>query len=703
VGVGACLVESFGRCGDDGDSVICPVSPGGPAAETCDDVDNDCDGEVDENTDLSCYSGPEPIRGQCRRGVRRCLDGQFGACEGEVLPAAAEVCDAGGADENCNGLFNEGCGCEPGTTSACGANMMPAGVCRNGTSTCGANGQPGPCEGAVGPSAERCNDLDDDCDGETDEGGLIEDCYPGEDASQIGIGVCRSGTATCVDGEFEGCLGAVLPVREVCNGLDDDCDGRTDEEVRGGNEPCNTGLPGACAEGVTTCNGASGLGCEPLSDPSPESCNGRDDNCDGVVDNSPVPYIAPLVVDPQVTPWPANTGIDGALAWSADARRYGAATIHNAGNGLVTVRVRTVDGQGNLTGPVDLTQPVSQGVLRQVRIAALPTVNQLNRAAFVVAWLESPGIGQPVLKLQTVSDNGVAINLPSVLPPDSPNDAWFDFDMITAGDALVVFGSRGSGALPAGSERTLEVVRLSFDGVVRWRQFLQGQDITRDARDVAVAWTSSEGTAYYGLVWTHFGVAAPSTAYFAYVREGVDRITWSAPARLAGGGGNVVRTAQSVLARTDGFLTAFTEGALSTSLVIRKFRFDGTVVTFVDAAGRFQSYTSAATGDRTKSGAVLTSLPNQDVGVYWRELNNVNGAAASLKFRRANGSVGWMSDTGIVVTPIGQATAGPAVAREGLGVLYQTQDIVIPAPLPAPAVVARMFDGEVFCTVPDDR
>jgi hypothetical protein len=137
--------------------------------------------------------------------------------------------------------------------------------------------------------------------------------------------------------------------------------------------------------------------------------------------------------------------------------------------------------------------------------------------------------------------------------------------------------------------------------------------------------------------------------------------------------------------------------------VIQKFRFDGTVVTFVDAAGRFQSYTSAATGDRTKSGAVLTSLPNQDVGVYWRELNNVNGAAASLKFRRANGSVGWMSDTGIVVTPIGQATAGPAVAREGLGVLYQTQDIVIPAPLPAPAVVARMFDGEVFCTVPDDR
>ena len=90
-------------------------------------------------------------------------------------------------------------------------------------------------------------------------------------------------------------------------------------------------------------------------------------------------------------------------------------------------------------------------------------------------------------------------------------------------------------------------------------------------------------------------------------------------------------------------------------------------------------------------------MPNADVGVFWRELNNANGQAASLRFRRANSALGWLTDAGIFVTAIGQAFAGPAVARNGLGVAFHTQEIVVPLVVPPPPVVLRMFDGEVVC------
>lgn len=86
-----------------------------PETERCgNDVDDDCDGVVNESgegclcvpgQEAACYDGPEGTAGAgiCKAGTQTCQsDGTYGACDGEVLPAA-EDCDAP-ADEDCDGI-----------------------------------------------------------------------------------------------------------------------------------------------------------------------------------------------------------------------------------------------------------------------------------------------------------------------------------------------------------------------------------------------------------------------------------------------------------------------------------------------------------------------------------------------------------------------------------------------------------------------
>ncbi len=96
----------------------------------------------------------------------------------------------------------------------------------------------------VNPGAEEvCNGIDDDCDGVIDPGCA---CAEGDTrACGSNLGVCMEGTQLCgVDGTWGECDGSVEPSSEVCDGYDDDCDGTTDESATcGAMEAC---IDGAC-------------------------------------------------------------------------------------------------------------------------------------------------------------------------------------------------------------------------------------------------------------------------------------------------------------------------------------------------------------------------------------------------------------------------------------------------------------------------
>ena len=141
------------------------------------------------------------------------------------------------------------------------------------------------CDPFAGAAADDtvCNDIDDDCDGEVDEEFV-------ESPTTCGQGACASNTGalSCIGGVvLDTCdpfAGATLDTD--CDGVDDDCDGTEDDDFVAG--PVTCGL-GECAgnQGVQSCDaGQLNTTCDPLAGAAPDdaSCNGLDDDCDGQTD-----------------------------------------------------------------------------------------------------------------------------------------------------------------------------------------------------------------------------------------------------------------------------------------------------------------------------------------------------------------------------------------------------------------------------------
>ncbi len=162
---------------------------------------------------------------------------------GDAAPSGGERCN--GVDDDGDGMIDEGCACTPGMTQPCWPGAMATrgvGACRDGAQRCegeGEFGAWGACTGAVTPSPDACGDrVDQDCNGAADDGadccraGATSSCYTGPTGT-LGRGICRGGTRACAaDGTPGACMGEVLPRAEVCNGVDDDCDGTVDGACR---------------------------------------------------------------------------------------------------------------------------------------------------------------------------------------------------------------------------------------------------------------------------------------------------------------------------------------------------------------------------------------------------------------------------------------------------------------------------------------
>jgi hypothetical protein len=106
------------------------------------------------------------------------------------------------------------------------------------------------------------------------------------------LGVCTLGLTKCRDGKLV-CVGQTAQAQpEVCNTKDDDCNGLIDDGIPGlgnacvcGQDSSKTLMTGECRPGKLTCEGREPLDCQGCIGPRPEICDGKDNDCDGALDN----------------------------------------------------------------------------------------------------------------------------------------------------------------------------------------------------------------------------------------------------------------------------------------------------------------------------------------------------------------------------------------------------------------------------------
>lgn len=224
------------------------VNPSG--VESCNLIDDDCDSMVDEGVQVTFYRDEDGDNyGVAFMTTAGCvLPAGYAAAAGDCAdmnparhPASPEQCD--GVDNNCDGVDDaETCDCVNGVSEVCGPETE-LGRCEFGGRVC-VEGRWSVCTGAVMPQSEVCNGADDDCDGLVDEAVSIA-CYRDSDRDGYAAagaeliwscGGCREGfvdRAPLFDPREIDCDDAARTVYpgapEVCNRVDDNCNGRVDE------------------------------------------------------------------------------------------------------------------------------------------------------------------------------------------------------------------------------------------------------------------------------------------------------------------------------------------------------------------------------------------------------------------------------------------------------------------------------------------
>jgi hypothetical protein len=316
-GVGECASTGQTTCvgGVEGDT----CTPGTPTAEVCDNLDNDCDSVIDDFTrPTSCGVG------ECgSTGIETCTAGAWGGDTCTPGTPSAEVCD--NLDNDCDSVIDDftrltNCG-----VGECAGNT--------GTETCTAGAWGGDtCDPLAGATPEVCDDvgiLDEDCDGQANDNDPECICVPtgpevcdniDNDCDGVvddftrpticGVGECagNTGTETCTAGAWGGdtCDPLAGATTEICDNLDNDCNGATDEDFTNLGTGCTVGV-GACENTGTYICMLDGSGTECDASPGtpgvegpegdPTCTDNIDNDCDGQSDgtDSDCGYVPPPV------------------------------------------------------------------------------------------------------------------------------------------------------------------------------------------------------------------------------------------------------------------------------------------------------------------------------------------------------------------------------------------------------------------------
>jgi len=267
--LGGGFAQDNGDC-DDSNGAINPS-----ASESCDGIDNDCNGLAD-------VAGPGSEQDSDGDGVRVC-DGDCDDSANTTYPGAPELCD--GADNDCSGA--------PGADES-DADSDSYRICDGDCDDADAFAYPG--------NPEVCDGVDNDCASGPDDGLNFLDYYVDLDGDGYGIPPATSACAPvagssllsndCEPGDPNSYPGAL----EVCDGVDNDCNGLVDDGISdqdwyadldgdGFGDPAafietNCAQPPLSAADATDCDDADAT----LNPGAAEVCDGIDQNCNGTAD-----------------------------------------------------------------------------------------------------------------------------------------------------------------------------------------------------------------------------------------------------------------------------------------------------------------------------------------------------------------------------------------------------------------------------------